>query len=177
MTEDMNEAPVASVETSMPPNTQVDQFVKISQTIKRRLEEETPVPPKKVCQSFSCKEVAEDSRPPSTLEDPLLIPLEACNIKNRERLDEENKENLAGLTTNSDNPNFDSILAKTLLAAREDSSPAPKVIVEHQPLPSIYELGQVTRDLENPLLKSDEEDSGDSDEDSSMFEVPPSQTT
>ena len=159
----------------MPPNTQVDQFVKISQTIKRRLEEETPVPPKKVCQSFSCKEVAEDSRPPSTLEDPLLIPLEACNIKNRERLDEENKENVVGLTTtNSDNPNFDSILAKTLLAAREDSSPAPKVIVEHQPLPSIYELGQVTRDLDNPLLKSDSEESdGDSDDDSSMFDAPP----
>merc|ERR1712038_1176834 len=39
------------------------------------------------------------------------------------------------------------------------------------------ELGQVTRDLDNTLLRSDEEDSGDSDEDSSMFEVPPSQTT
>merc|ERR1711936_1278129 len=173
MTEDMNEAPIVEKSQSMPPNTQVDQFVKISQTIKRRLEEETPVPPKKVCQSFSCKEVAEDSRPPSTLEEPLLIPLEACNIKNRERLDEENKENLVGLTTNSDNPNFDSILAKTLLAAREDSSPAPKVIVEHQPLPSIYELGQVTRDLDNPLLKSDEESDGDSDDDSSMFDQPP----
>ena len=169
-----NEAPIVETSQSMPPNTQVDQFVKISQTIKRRLEEETPVPPKKVCQSFSCKEVAEDSRPPSTLEDPLLIPLEACNIKNRERLDEENKENVVGLTTtNSDNPNFDSILAKTLLAAREDSSPAPKVIVEHQPLPSIYELGQVTRDLENPLLKSDSESDGDSDDESSMFDQPP----
>merc|ERR1719347_2340496 len=171
---------IGLVDTNMPPN-QVDQFVKISQTIKRRLEEDTPVPPKKVCQSFSCKEVAEDSRPPSTLEEPLLIPLEACNIKNRERLDEENKENFVGLTTNSDNPNFDSILAKTLLAAREKSSsksedtssPAPKVIVEHQPLPSIYELGQVTRDLDNTMLRSDESESDDSDEDSSMFDQPP----
>ena len=92
-----NEAPIVETSQSMPPNTQVDQFVKISQTIKRRLEEETPVPPKKVCQSFSCKEVAEDSRPPSTLEEPLLIPLDACNIKNRETLDEENKENLKSL--------------------------------------------------------------------------------
>merc|ERR1719195_2082479 len=68
----MNDIPLE--DTSMPPNTQVDQFVKISQTIKRRLEEDTPVPPKKVCQTLSCKEVAEDSRPPSTLEDPLLQP-------------------------------------------------------------------------------------------------------
>ena len=130
----------------MPPN-QVDQFVKISQTIKRRLEEDTPVPPKKVCQAFSCKEVAEDSRPPSALEEPLLIPLESCNTV--DRLDEENKENF--VTANvSENPNFDSILAKTLLAARDktkaESGDSPRVIVEHQPLPSIYELGQVTRD-------------------------------
>ena len=158
----------------MPPN-QVDQFVKISQTIKRRLEEDTPVPPKKVCQAFSCKEVAEDSRPPSTLEDPLLIPLESCNPV--DRLDEENKENF--VTANvSENPNFDSILAKTLLAARDktkaEAGDSPRVIVEHQPLPSIYELGQVTRDLDNPLLKSDSEESdGDSDDDSSMFDAPP----
>merc|ERR1719367_2225627 len=174
MTEDMNE--VASVETStMPPN-QVDQFVKISQTIKRRLEEDTPVPPKKVCQAFSCKEVAEDSRPPSALEEPLLIPLESC----KPSLDEENKENF--VTANvSENPNFDSILAKTLLAARDktktEAGDSPRVIVEHQPLPSIYELGQVTRDLDNPLLKSDEEESdGDSDDDSSMFDAPPPTT-
>jgi len=176
MTEDMNE--VASVETSMPPNTQVDQFVKISQTIKRRLEEDTPIPPKKVCQSFSCKEVAEDSRPPSSLEDPLLLPLETCSIKSK-GLDEENKENFVGIPANTENPNFDSILAKTLLAARDKSknedihNPAPKVIVEHQPLPSIYELGQVTRDLDNTMLRSDEESDGDSDEDSSMFDQPP----
>jgi len=158
----------------MPPN-QVDQFVKISQTIKRRLEEDTPVPPKKVCQTFSCKEVAEDSRPPSTLEDPLLIPLDSCQ---GERIDDENKENFSGLS--GENPNFDSILAKTLLAAaskdktKTDEVPSsPKVIVEHQPLPSIYELGQVTRDLDNPLLKSDEESDGDSDDDSSMFDQPP----
>jgi len=156
----------------MPPNTQVDQFVKISQTIKRRLEEDTPVPPKKVCQSFSCKEVAEDSRPPSTLEDPLLIPLDSCNP---DKLDEENKENLV---SSSENPNFDSILAKTLLAAAktkndDSNSPSPKVIVEHQPLPSIYELGQVDRDIDNPLLKSDEESDEDSDDDSSMFDQPP----
>lgn len=165
----------------MPPNTQVDQFVKISQTIKRRLEEDTPVPPKKVCQTFPCKEVAEDSRPPSTLEDPLLLPLEACSIKGRS-LDEENKENFVGMKTSGENPNFDSILAKTLLAAREKSKaedattapqPAPKVIVEHQPLPSIYELGQVTRDLDNTMLRSDESESDDSDEDSSMFDQPP----
>merc|ERR1711970_1311808 len=151
-------------------------FWKISQTIKRRLEEDTPIPPKKVCQSFSCKEVAEDSRPPSTLEDPLLLPLEACSIKNK-GLDEENKENFVGIPANTENPNFDSILAKTLLAARDKSksedSPAPKVIVEHQPLPSIYELGQVTRDLDNTMLRSDEESDGDSDEDSSMFDQPP----
>ena len=97
----------------MPPN-QVDQFVKISQTIKRRLEEDTPVPPKKVCQSFSCKEFAEDSRPPSTLEDPLLIPLDSCTATT-DHLDEENKENL--VSSSHENPNFDSILAKTLLAA------------------------------------------------------------
>jgi len=176
MSEDMNDIPIE--ESSMPPN-QVDQFVKISQTIKRRLEEDTPVPPKKVCQTFSCKEVAEDSRPPSTLEDPLLIPLESCN---GDRIDEENKENFVGITANSENPNFDSILAKTLLAAAsktksegdQNVTPSPKVIVEHQPLPSIYELGQVTRDLENPLLKSDEESDGDSsDDDSSMFDQPP----
>ena len=154
----------------MPPNTQVDQFVKISQTIKRRLEEDTPVPPKKVCQSFSCKEVAEDSRPPSTLEDPLLIPLDSCNP---DKLDEENKENLV---SSSENPNFDSILAKTLLAASktkndDSSNPSPKVIVEHQPLPSIYELGQVDRDIDNPLLKSDEESDEDSDEDLSLIHI------
>jgi len=172
MTEDMNDIPIE--ESSMPPN-QVDQFVKISQTIKRRLEEDTPVPPKKVCQTFSCKEVAEDSRPPSTLEDPLLIPLDSCQ---GERIDDENKENFSGLS--GENPNFDSILAKTLLAAaskdktKTDEVPSsPKVIVEHQPLPSIYELGQVTRDLDNPLLKSDEESDGDSDDDSSMFDQPP----
>lgn len=161
----MNDIPIE--ESSMPPNTQVDQFVKISQTIKRRLEEDTPVPPKKVCQSFSCKEPAEDSRPPSTLEDPLLIPLDSCT---GDKLDEENKENLS-----SENPNFDSILAKTLLAAKTKSedSPGPKVIVEHQPLPSIYELGQVNRDIDNPLLKSDEESDEDSDDDSSMFDSPP----
>merc|ERR1711970_1452905 len=119
-------------------------FWKISQTIKRRLEEDTPIPPKKVCQSFSCKEVAEDSRPPSSLEDPLLLPLETCSIKSK-GLDEENKENFVGIPANTENPNFDSILAKTLLAARDKSknedthNPTPKVIVEHQPLPSIYE--------------------------------------
>ena len=36
-----NDIPIE--DTSMPPNTQVDQFVKISQTIKRRLEEEAHV--------------------------------------------------------------------------------------------------------------------------------------
>lgn len=174
MTEDMND--IGLVDTNMPPN-QVDQFVKISQTIKRRLEEDTPVPPKKVCQSFTCKEFAEDSRPPSTLEDPLLIPLDSCTAT-KEHLDEENKENL--VSSSHENPNFDSILAKTLLAAaaKTNEDVSPKVIVEHQPLPSIYELGQVTRDLDNPLLKSDEESDGDdSDDDSSMFDQPPPTST
>ena len=162
----------------MPPNTQVDQFVKISQTIKRRLEEDTPVPPKKVCQTLACKEVAEDSRPPSTLEDPLLLPLESCT---GERLDEENKENCVAPDSN---PNFDSILAKTLLAAanRDKTKPeaeaeersSPRVIVEHQPLPSIYELGQ-QRDCDQTSDPEDGEDSdaADSDDDSAMFEAPP----
>merc|ERR1711962_578123 len=177
MTEDMNE--VAAVETSMPPNT-VDQFTKLTMTLKRRLEEVEEVTPKKICSGLvTCKEVAEDARPPSSLEDPLLLPIEVCNnIHTKKELDE-NKENSPA--TIHENPNFDSSLAKTLLAAREKSKTSegeqPKVIVEHQPLPSIYELGQVTRDLDNTLLRSDEEDSGDSDEDSSMFEVPPSQTT
>ena len=158
----------------MPPNT-VDQFTKLTITLKRRLEEVEEVPTKKICNGLIIyKEVAEDARPPSTLEDPLLLPIEACNIQSKNEL-EENKENSPA--TIHENPNFDSILAKTLLAAREKSKTSegeqPKVIVEHQPLPSIYELGQVTRDLENTLLRSDEEDSGDSDEDSSMFEVPP----
>jgi len=173
MTEDMNE--VAGVETSMPPNT-VDQFTKLTMTLKRRLEEVEEVTPKKICSGLvTCKEVAEDARPPSSLEDPLLLPIEVCNnIHTKKELDE-NKENSPA--TIHENPNFDSILAKTLLAAREKSKTSegeqPKVIVEHQPLPSIYELGQVTRDLDNTLLRSDDEDSGDSDEDSSMFEVPP----
>jgi len=157
----------------MPPNT-VDQFTKLTMTLKRRLEEVEEVPTKKLCPGLIlCKEVAEDARPPSTLEDPLLLPIEQCNIQSKKELDE-NKENSPA--TIHENPNFDSILAKTLLAAREKGKAEgeqPKVIVEHQPLPSIYELGQVTRDLDNTLLRSDEEDSGDSDEDSSMFEVPP----
>jgi len=144
-------------------------------TLKRRLEEVEEVPTKKICNGLiTCREVAEDARPPSTLEDPLLLPIEVCNIQTKKELDE-NKENSPA--TIHENPNFDSILAKTLLAAREKSKTTegeqPKVIVEHQPLPSIYELGQVTRDLDNTLLRSDEEDSGDSDEDSSMFEAPP----
>jgi len=178
MTEDMNE--VASVETNMPPNT-VDQFTKLTMTLKRRREESEEVPPKKICNGLIiCKEVAEDARPPSTLEDStLLLPIEVCtSIQTKKELDE-NKENSPA--TVHENPNFDSILAKTLLAAREkgkvSEGEAPKVIVEHQPLPSIYELGQVTRDLDNTLLRSDEEDSGDSDEDSSMFEIPPNQST
>ena len=158
----------------MPPNT-VDQFTKLTMTLKRRLEEVEDASTKKLCGGLIlCREVAEDARPPSTLEDPLLLPIEVCSIQSKKELDE-NKENSPAAI--HENPNFDSILAKTLLAAREKSKTSegeqPKVIVEHQPLPSIYELGQVTRDLDNTLLRSDEEDSGDSDEDSSMFEVPP----
>jgi len=181
MTEDMNETAV--VETNIMPPHQVDQFVKITATIKRRLEEDTPVPPKKVCGLFSLQEVAEDGRPPSTLEDPLLLPIEACNLQTKTNLNnDENKENFVG----TENPNFDSILAKTLLAARDkglvdldQDGNQPKVIVEHQPLPSIYELGHVTRDLDNTALReegTESDDSQDSDEDSSMFEAPPINT-
>jgi len=75
---------------------------------------------------------------------------------------EENKENLVCLKSIAENQNFDSILAKTLLAARADNKAegGPKVVVE--PLPSIYEL-KMSR------LEEDEDD----DDDSSMFETPP----
>ena len=45
----------------MPPNT-VDQFTKITMTLKRRREEAEEVPPKKICNGLIiCKEVAEDA--------------------------------------------------------------------------------------------------------------------
>ena len=73
----------------MPPNT-VDQFTKLTMTLKRRREEAEEVPPKKICNGLIiCKEVAEDARPPSTLEDStLLLPIEVCSIQTKKELDE-----------------------------------------------------------------------------------------
>lgn len=124
-------------------------------TAKRRLEDGEETPTKKIC---SFKELSEDSsRPPSTMEEPLIHPIQ-----------EENKENLVCLKSITENQNFDSILAKTLLAARADRKAelSPKVVVEHQDLPSIYELGQI-RDFNS------QDDESDSDDESSMFDTPP----
>lgn len=129
-------------------------------TAKRRLEDPEDIPTKKIC---SFKELAEDSRPPSSLEDPIIHPLNS--MKEDEN---ENKENLVCLKTITENQNFDSILAKTLLAARADKKAelSPKVVVEHQDLPSIYELGQI-REFGH------QDDESDSDDESSMFDTPP----
>ena len=131
---------------------------------KRKLEDPEDAPTKKLCinkASSAGQELAEDGRPPSTLEDPIILPLHPCSNQ------DENKENLVCLKSIAENQNFDSILAKTLLAARA-AHPRPdngaKVVVEHQDLPAIYELGQELCSLE------DEEDE---DEDSSMFDTPP----
>jgi len=130
--------------------------------VKRRLEDDEDSPlTKRVC---TYKEIAEDSRPPSALEEPLILPMENCK-------GEENKENLVCLKSIAENQNFDSILAKTLLAARADKKMelSPKVVVEHQDLPSIYELGQM-KDMCSGL---DDDEGDDSDDDSSMFDTPP----
>jgi len=94
------------------------------------------------------------------------VPVTSCNkdlpLSPSCNKNEENKENLVCLKSIAENQNFDSILAKTLLAARADNKAegGPKVVVE--PLPSIYEL-KMSR------LEEDEDD----DDDSSMFETPP----
>jgi len=125
---------------------------------KRKLEDPEDAPTKKLCN--------EDARPPSTLEDPLILPLNPCAGQQ-----DENKENLHCLKSIAENQNFDSILAKTLLAARAgagargSTDQGAKVVVEHQDLPAIYELGKE--------LCSLEDDEEDEDEDSSMFDTPP----
>ena len=90
--------------------------------------------------------------------------------------EDENKENLVCLKSIAENQNFDSILAKTLLAARAADTATktaaadiggPKVVVE--PLPSIYELKMGRLDDDEDDEEEDEED----EEDSSMFETPP----
>ena len=131
--------------------------VQLVPTFKRRLEDPEDTPTKKLC---SFRESSEESRPPSSLEDPIIHPLNS--------LKEENKENLVCLKTIAENKNFDSILAKTLLAARADkkAEQSPKVVVEHQDLPSIYELGHI-REFGH------QDDESDSDDESSMFDTPP----
>ena len=82
--------------------------------------------------------------------------------------DEEDKENQDKRSNSED---FDSILAKTLhesatspKAEKKELAENPKVIVEHQPLPSIYELHQNSTSCDT--MDADQFDSGLSDESS-----------
>ena len=116
--------------------------------------------PKKICIEV-LKEDAEDCR--NVGSDDMILP--TCNSESSDSEEDNDKENQG---------NFDSILAKTLLAAAATpaatpATPAskeegPKVIVQHSPLPSIYELQQITTSCDNLDDSGLSTDSDESDE-------------
>ena len=136
--------------------------------VKRPIESEESQQLKRQC----IQELPRDSRPPSSLEEPLIMPPESTD---------DNKENLVCLKTLTENQNFESILQKTLLATRtssadgshssasKEASTAAKVIVEHLPNSSVYDMDHNSLDHDNSVLDDDE----DSDDESSMFDTPP----
>lgn len=124
------------------------------------------------------QDMPRDSRPPSSLEEPLIMPPETTD---------DNKENLVSLKNLTENQNFESILQKTLLATRtssddgssnivvgrkEAATTSAKVIVEHLPS-SVYDMDHNSAlDDHNSVLDEDSE----SDDESSMFDTPPPKT-